>query len=473
MNKEEGNMSLRNAIGSIMISGNLMHEMRQLCDVIGKRPTGSQGERMAKDYLVERFRQFGLSDVHEEPFVAPYWKRMQMSARLVSPIRRPLSTLALPLNRTHKVQAEIVWAPFQTAEEFKKFAPLLKGKICLTPGESVTGLSGAVLHRSERIRLAYEAGAAAFLWISNWRGNVLPTGSMSSEISKTMPAFGITLEDGLLLQRLSEQGDGKVVVELDTRNELSTTTSWNVSGEIPGAKPDAPIVLLTAHYDSHDVTEGAFDNAAGCAIVLEAARVLAQNLPDDACRLRFVLFSAEETGLIGSQVYVQDHSAELRDMRFLLNLDGLGVAPSSKYIHVPIGAEVADYLRSVFTQFGYTVSVDNAVYMNWDHAAFARKGIPVGSLTAKWPIGTQLHFGHTPADSLDKIDPQDIRYAACCATLLAHYIATDRNWKIAHRTRAEVDEVLKAAGKDDEKEFSFVESSRADSQSGLGESRET
>jgi hypothetical protein len=446
-------MSIRDSIGEIMTSDNLMQEMHQLCDIIGKRPTGSQGEKAAKEYIVERFKRFGLSDVRAEPFTAPQWTRGQTSAPQISPDQRPLSVLALPLNRTHKVRAPVVWAPFQTAKEFKKYASLLKGKVCITPGQSITGMSAAVLHREERIRLAYGAGAAAFLWVSNWRGNVLPTGTMSGEISKTMPAFGITQEDGYLLKRLSERGDKEVVVELDTSNELSETTSWNISGEIGGAAGDSPLVLLSAHYDSHDVTEGAFDNAAGCAIVLEAARVLGKHYLRKGCRLRFLLFSAEEIGLIGSRAYVQAHTEEVPSMRFLLNVDGIGAAPSTKYIHVPVGAEVVDYIRAAYGRSGYTVDVDNAIFMNWDHASFALQGIPVGSLTAKWPIGTQLHFGHTPADSLDKIDAQDMRYAACCATLLVLQIANDTSWSIGHRTAHEVNEILKEAGKANVEEF--------------------
>ncbi len=448
-------MSLRDAIGEIMISDNLMEEMHQLCDVIGRRPTGSEGEKAAREYLVERFKHFGLQAVASEPFSAPNWTRLQTTARLLSPVQRPLSVLALPLNGTHKVRAPVAWAPFQTVEEFKTYAGLLKGRICVTPGQSITGFSGTILHRGERIRLAHEAGAAAFLWVSNWRGNVLPTGSMSGEIAKTMPAFGITQEDGFLLQRLAERG-GDVIVELDTRNEVSETTSWNVCGEIPGSAPDAPLVLLTAHYDSHDVTEGAFDNAAGCAVVLEAARVLGRHYRRQGCRLRFVLFSAEEIGLIGSRAYVQAHAAEVPSMRFLLNVDGLGAAPSSKYIHVPVGVEVAEYIRGVYRRFGYSVDVDNAIFMNWDHASFALQGIPVASLTAKWPVGTQLHFGHTPADSLDKIDPQDLRYASCCATLLVLNAANDKSWPLGHRTPEQVLDILEAAGKANPDEFHFA-----------------
>lgn len=448
-------MSLTETIGAIMTSGNIMEEMRQLCDVIGKRPVGSEGERKAMEYMVERLKLFGLDDVKAEPFISPCWKRGKTSARLVAPVERPLSVLALPYNRSCRVRAGVIWAPFQTAEEFKQYAPLLKGKICLTPGQSVTALGQGVLQRSERIRLAYEAGAAAFLWVSNWPGNVLPTGSMSAEIAKTMPALGITQEDAFMIKRFLQQDGRETLVELETENEVIETTSWNVSGEIPGAKAASPLVLLTAHYDSHDVTEGAFDDAAGCAIVLEAARVLSKHYARTGCRIRFVLFSSEEIGLNGSRAYVQAHAAELPAIRLLLNLDGLGAVPSSKYIHVPIGADVADYMRGIYRRFGYDVTVDNAIFLNWDHAPFALEGVPVGSLTAMWPMGTKIHFGHTPADSLDKIDAQDMRYSACCATLLVYQAAVEDDWPIRRRTPEEVMELLAASGKANPAEFYF------------------
>lgn len=117
---------------------------------------------------------------------------------------------------------------------------------------------------------------------------------------------------------------------------------------------------------------------------------------------------------------------------------------------------MAQYIRATYSRSGFTVDVDNTIFMNWDHAPFALEGIPVGSLTAKWPVGTQLHFGHTPADSLDKIDVQDMRYAACCATLLVLEVANDESWSIGHRTSAQVNEVLKAAGKANVGEFHFA-----------------
>jgi aminopeptidase YwaD len=424
-----------------------MRSMHELCDVIGHRPTGSSGELKARDYLVAEFKRYGLIHVTAEPFNTPIWRRGPCVARITSPITRDIRVLALPLNRSHAVNAEAVWLDFETEAEFARIQHQVEGKIVINQGEPKVGLSGTTLHRSERVRLAHGAGAAAFMWVSNWPGHVLPTGSMDADIAREMPAFGITREDALLVKRLNEYHGMPVTLTVETENELTSGTSWNVVAELPGRSPDAPIVMATAHYDSHDVTEGAFDNAAGCAAVLECARVLSEEGRSDGCRVRFVIFSAEEIGLRGSTEYTKLHREDLASIRFLFNADGLGVTPSSKYVHVPFNRDLVKYIDAAYLSLGFSVEVENALAMNWDHAPFAARGVPVASLTAKWPAGQLLHFGHTPSDSLDKIDPDDMRLVALCFTALVHRAAYDHDWSIAHLSREAVMRELASAGK--------------------------
>jgi len=432
---------LRALLGDIMLSDSMMSTLHVLCDVIGKRPAGSEAEANARDFLVSEFERFGLANARAEPFEAPHWRRGVTTARMIAPVDKQIELLALPLNRSHRVSAEVAPVSFRTEEEFERVASQLEGKICINLGETTTGAGKDVLHRSERIRLAHRAGAAAFLWSSHIPGHVLPTGSMNMEIAKEMPAFGITLEDARMLERFMEHGH-TVSLEIDTANELREGTSWNVVADLPGDSSDAPWVYVTAHSDSHDITTGAYDNAAGTAIVLECARVFANHYARAGCNVRFIVFSAEEVSLVGSTRYVEQHADELSGIRFLLNADGLGVAPSRKYIHVPFHGRAASYIRDVYQRYGYSVDVDNAINLNWDHAPFAVRGVPVGSITAKGRPGQLLHYGHTVSDSLDKIDAQDMRYAACCTALLAHQFAVDDDCPV---TQLSEDEIRSAA----------------------------
>lgn len=427
-----------------MSSGKLMEHVHELCDVIGPRPAGSEAEEVACSYLVEQFRNCGLVNVAREPFDAPHWTRGRTSAALISPVARPIRALALPMNLTHSLEADVVWAPFETEEEFERMAPAIRGKVVLNQAAAKIGMSGAMLHRSDRIRMAADAGAEAFLWMANRPGQLLPTGSMDPKIARRMPAFGISLEDGELVRRLLDAHEEPVRLRIETENSLETKTSWNVSGEVGAG--DGDLVLVTAHYDSHDITVGAFDNAAGTAIVLECARALARHYADSGPRIRFVIFSAEEVGLAGSRSYVEQHASEIADIRFMINADGLGAIPSTKYVHVPFRPDLAAHLEGIFRHHGYSVEVEEALALNWDHAPFALEGVPVASITAKWKAGTLLHYGHTASDTPEKLDPQDLRYAASCVALLATRIALDADWPLEHLDARDIEKKLEGVG---------------------------
>jgi hypothetical protein len=432
-------------VGRTITEGSIEHDMHELCDVIGHRPAGSTGEARALEYILGRYAEIGLDAIEAEPFDAPHWRRGPTTARITAPIERSVRVLALPHNASHRIHAPVVCADFETVEAFEAVASRLRGAICLNRAVPRVGLAGAMLHRSERIRLAHEAGAVAFLWTSNLPGHVLPTGSMSASIAKTMPALGITLEDATLIQRL-DAGGRTVELEIDTHNETLLGTSRNAIAELNGSDPAGPMLYVTAHYDSHDVTEGAFDNAAGCAVVLAVASALAAYARDLPCRVRFAIFSAEEVGLVGSRAHARAREDELRRVRFLFNADGIGAVPSWPYVHVPFRADRAAYLRNLFQRYGQTVEVEEALALNWDHAPFAVRGVPVASITAKWPPGKPLHYGHTPSDSLEKLDLNEIkRYAAAVASAIVH-IALDGAWSLPSWTAADVREDLIGRG---------------------------
>lgn len=432
-------------VGRTLTGATIGRDMHELCDVIGHRPAGSPGEARALAYLLSRYAEIGLDAIEAEPFEAPHWRRGPTTARITAPIERDIRVLALPHNASHCVRAPVVCADFETREAFQEVAPRLEGAICLNRAVPRVGLAGAMLHRSERVRLAHEAGAAAFLWTSNLPGHVLPTGSMNPAIAETMPALGIALEDATLIQRLDASGR-KVELEIDTRNERAHGTSYNAIAELPGRDPDGPILYVTAHYDSHDVTEGAFDNAAGCAVVLAVASALTAHARQLPCRVRFAIFSAEEVGLVGSRAHARTRERELGRVRFLFNADGLGAVPSWPYVHVPFRNELVAHLRDLFRRYGQAAEVENALALNWDHAPFAVRGVPVASITAKWPPGKPLHYGHTPSDSLEKLDLQEIvRYAAAVATAIVD-IALDDAWTLAAWTAEDVRSDLVARG---------------------------
>lgn len=433
----ETRSALQNMLGDLALNDMAMDHMHVLCDVIGERSMGSRGEVRARDYIHDQFEAFGLTDVAIEPFQTTHWVRGVTSAKITSPIERPIRSLALPMNGSHNVEAPIVWTPFETEEEFGKFAAAVRGKICVVPGRPRGRLTKNWLHRMDRIRLAAEAGAVGFLWASNREGQILPTGAVGLD-SQNLPALGITREDGLLLHRLL-LSQTEVRLAINTENRTQEGTSWNVVGEIPGSSPDAPVVMVTAHYDSHDITEGAIDNASGCAVILETARILATHYRNQGCRFRFAIFSGEEHGLLGSMAYVQRHKKQLESVRLLINVDGVGDGSMSKYVVVPFGRELVNYIESLYSNRNMPAEVDNILALVWDHGPFALTGVPSTSLSTKASDG----YSHTNADTLDKVSPMDLRNSVNYCALLAYEVAIDEKWSIGHMSEPSIREHIK------------------------------
>src|SRR5688572_15685488 len=114
----------------------MMSTLHILCDVIGIRQAGSAAEAAARDYLLDKLGGFGLKDVRAEPFPAPHWVRGITKAKMTAPVTKPIELLALPLNRSHTVRAEVAPVSFRTEEEFRQVASQLAGKICINRGET-------------------------------------------------------------------------------------------------------------------------------------------------------------------------------------------------------------------------------------------------------------------------------------------------------------------------------------------------
>lgn len=209
-------------------------------------------------------------------------------------------------------------------------------------------------------------------------------------------------------------------VTRETFDAAGEVDLFNVVAELPGAEPDAPLLLLGAHYDSiasatdgwdpaTDVAPGADDDASGVAALIEVARVLAEQPGGTRRTVRFVAFSAEEYGLLGSEHHVDSLGAETIDL--MLSLDPVGYDPGgASNLWVPFDErwpEPADEIAAVASAQGGRLDITtiDADLIGGDersdHAPFWAAGIPALHL-ASFP---QPPSYHTVADDLDVIDP--------------------------------------------------------------------
>jgi hypothetical protein len=319
----------RSLIGDIWTSPALKSSLHYLCDACNGRFAGSDDERRAGDYMLERLRAYGLHDVRAESFAMQGWQRGDARLTLLDGGAacggvREQPCLALAGSPPGRVEAQVVDVGPGTPADFERLGEDLAGKVVLA------GPGGP--HRLEKYAHSIAAGARAFLFANGRPGMMAPAGSIGLDGAKIglpdaapLPGIGLALETASWLRRrLSEDGSLRVRVEVEGGPEA--VTARNIEAELPGSDPGAGWIVACAHYDGHDISQGAQDNATGTAVVLEAARALAPLRAHLVAGVRFILFSGEEMGMYGSAAYVRDHPGELDRIRAVFNADIVGMA---------------------------------------------------------------------------------------------------------------------------------------------------
>ncbi len=250
---------------------------------------------------------------------------------------------------------------------------------------------------------AFEYGAVGVIFYD-------PNGeSISATLTKlsNIPAVSILKSDADKMESSLANGE-KVEVNLIIDAMVKDSTSQNVIGIYKSSNnPDGKKVIIGAHYDGVN-TPAANDNASGTALILEIARIIAEQKVELPFDLEFIAFGAEEIGLIGSDYYAYEMTQdEKRNTLFMLNYDMVGVGDGVDIATVgdSRSTKLTDKAQEVFTEIGYTAST--SVTDRSDHASFAAVGIKSIYIQA-----TPDHNYHTDEDTLDKIKP-DMLKAIC------------------------------------------------------------
>ena len=392
----------REILGEVWTSPALWENLKYLCDVCNGRFAGTDDERRAGDFLLQRFREYGLQNIAAEPFEMTGWRRGETRLTLLDgDSSRELPCLAMAGSPTGEVEAPLIDVGLGAPADLERLGNEVAGKVVLAGPEGP--------HRLEKYADAHTAGAAALVFASGQAGMLASVGSLNLRaISATLPAISIPLETASFLRRRLQEG--LVRVRLTVGGGSRAVMARNIVGELPGSDPDAGWIVVCGHYDGHDVAQGAHDNATGTAAILEAARLLAPYRSHLKAGIRFVLFSGEELGIQGSPAYVRDHAGELDRLRVVLNADIVGVAPPL-ILHTQNSPELATYLRQLPLEDLGAIVKDSGLVHNTDHFAFTVAGISsLWAVTSPAPSGQG--WVHTAADTLDKIDARTLREAA-------------------------------------------------------------
>ena len=452
--------------GEAWTSEGAYNTLREMCDQFGHRFAGSPGEAAAAEYMAGRFRAAGLSDVHHERFGYLGWVRGSDRIDVLAPVAATVRGLALPYCPAGEWEAEVRSVGDGETDSYAAAGAAegaLRGVIVLSAAETAGRPGRPSSHRRDKYMRAVHSGAAAFLYVNQNPGDMPVTGGLEGGGSHPAPIPGLSLgfETGAYLLRLLERGP--VRLRLRVEATFPQVESSNVVAELP-ADPESPhrdeIVLAGGHLDSHDIAPGALDNGAGIVVIAEAARILTEVTRARgrglARTVRFVLFGAEEIGLLGSYEYVERHRDALDRVRLMLNLDttGRGAAGTESIIVSGI-PDLVPWFRDLSARHAYRLEVQDRFTSSSDHFSFAMAGVPSANVgTSETTAAVQglvgRGWGHTTADTFDKANPKGLQSASMVAAWVLAAAAEATDWPSARQSPAEVEARLHASGMLDE-----------------------
>ena len=427
--------------------------LRRLTDEIGGRVTGTPEMAKAVAWGVAAFRAEGV-DVHTEEYTMPVtWSEGSTRLELEGPVQFPVrlvSTGWSPPTPSGGIEASLLDVGDGSAGEFAR-AGNVKGAILLVRseiGSTWADLFDEYLKPPGIIARALQGGAGAILWMGARERLLLyrHTNSLKGEIDR-IPQAVVAREDAMRLARLVAASPGKVRVRLIMPNKVGGPMEQeNVVAEIRGREKPEEVVILGAHLDSWELGTGALDNGCNAALVIEAARAIKSMGLVPRRTIRFILFSGEEQGTLGSYAYVKAHRAEMDKIRGVIIFD-TGTARVTGY---SLGgrSDTEPALREILKPLDSWDAGHDTYDASFgtDNFDFLLEGVP--TFVANQEISNYLLNYHAASDTFDKVDLRELKLNTAIAALTTWGIA-DRAEPIGKRlSRGELDQLVKDTGLD-------------------------
>jgi carboxypeptidase Q len=239
----------------------------------------------------------------------------------------------------------------------------------------------------------------------------------AAEVPK-IPTAAVTIEGATMIQRLTDAGARvRVRLEMDAQT-LSEAKSANVIGEIPGRVRPNEIVVMGGHIDSWDVGQGAQDDGSGVVAAMEAAALIHKLGLNPRRTIRVVLWTNEENGLAGARAYRAWIGDAIRKHTAAIEMDSGA--------ETPLGFAVSEALYERATQIGKLLdSIGAGTMMHGgggaDVSPLMRDGVP--GLALRTTGAHYFDWHHTPADTVDKVDPEDLRRCTAAMAVMAYVLA--------------------------------------------------
>ncbi|HVX41125.1 MAG TPA: M28 family peptidase [Gemmatimonadaceae bacterium] len=444
-----------------------------LFDSIGPRLTGTPNGNAASDWVIKTYKSWGIDAKREQYGTWRGWVRGYTHVDLVKPRVRSLEATMLGYSPgtagRDLIGSTVILPNVADSNAFVRWLPMVKGKFVLispayptcrpedefdqfaTPASKArmdTTVVRLVHDWTERIRrTGYpvtagnptgalgvrldQAGAAGVI-VSNFANPLSEAwGTFTVYDTKNSHAVGLAMscEDYGLLYRLTERNQGPQLRVNAASRALGEVPVYNTIGMIRGTEKPNEYVMLSAHFDSWDGSQGATDNGTGTITMMEAMRILEAAYPHPKRTIIVGHWPGEEQGLHGSRAYAYDHPEIVRRMQALFNQDnGTGRIQTTSGVGLPnAGEHMQQWLSKLppeFQQQIHYAGVGGPATGGTDNASFDCYGAPAFGLSSlNWDYGTYTH--HTNRDSFDKIVFDDLKGNATIVAMLAYLASED------------------------------------------------
>jgi hypothetical protein len=464
----------------------ILKTMHMLTDLYGPRLTGSPNHKRAAEWAIKQMMDWGLVNGHLEPwdFKHPGWLNERLTAHILSPVKDSLvcEVLAWTPGTRGIVRAKVYQIVLperptqaQLSEYFAKERAKVRGRIVLvgkhqivpvnlnppakrtddkqiaqrfdpdarptprptpspTPSPSPAQLTGQQIADETDKFLKNNGVLVRINDAGREQGQIRAFNNRSFDVNKVVPTVVMRNEDYGRISRILADGTD-VVLEFNIVNRVypEGKTSYNAIAEIPGTDKADEVIMLGGHLDSWHAATGATDNAIGCAIMMEAARILKALDLKPRRTVRVALWSGEEQGLLGSQAYVKEHFGAFENPKptyskfgGYFNIDsGTGRVRGASVFGPPEAGKILRDILKPFENDGVAGAIASRSRNlgGTDSTSFNQAGLP-GIGLAQDPIEYGTHTWHTNLDTYERILEDDVKKAAVVVATAVYELAT-------------------------------------------------
>ncbi len=441
-------------IANAMGPSSLYENLRKLTDEIGGRQTGTPQMARAITWATDAFHQAGVDSVRTEDYSIPVsWNEGATHLEILSATPFPVHLVSIgwaPPTPAGGITANVVDVGDAQPADFARVGSAVKGAIVLVHSEllqTLDELFAEYMNAPGIIDRSVNAGASAIIWMSSREHGLLyrHTNSTDGNLDR-LPQAIVAREDAQRIARFLAAGQ-VLRVRLDIPNQVGgAVVQHNVIAEIRGREKPDEYVVVGAHLDSWELGTGALDNGCNAALVVEAARDIVATGIKPRRSIRFILYSGEEQGMLGSWAYVKAHKAEMDRIAGVVVIDeGIGrITGFSMGGRHDTEAALRAILKPV-ESWGIGNDTFDAMW-GTDHFDYMLEGVP--TLVANQEPANYMVNYHAASDMLDKVDMRELKINTAIIAVTAFGIAETAERFGPRQSRAEIEAMLKQTGLD-------------------------